>query len=251
MGFQGFSGFGPLRQPQTMNLGLNEYGMDEEDPFASQSQPTFQGMSPVDPMENAQMPLPPQIPTQNSVFESQSGPNKIHPATDAAYNRIKSLFDSYTPDTRATDRYNNLLDNMPEVNDVGIMRKIAGAGAAMGNLDSHFRRTGGGIEAADRVKYAPFINEMTAWKEKAGPFATAATNENQRNIQERTLVSNMMTAATADERNRIAQENNDEKNKIAQERNAILQAKQNGYTFTKVGDDLYACLLYTSDAADD
>jgi hypothetical protein len=160
------------------------------DGLGGRTEPTFQSNPLLDPTTNAQMPNA-GYPTQDSVLESQSRGLSEHPDATKNWIRLKSILDSmYTPQTGASDRYNKLLDNMPEINTPGIGRKIAAAGQALGNVGPHFTRTGGGQDAADRVLYAPFLQDMAAFKEKAEPFYKAADLENRQNINERTLASN-------------------------------------------------------------
>jgi hypothetical protein len=127
---------------------------------------------------------------------------------------------------------------MPQINNPGLGRKFVAAGAALGNVGPHFTRTGGGQDAADRVLYAPYLQQMAEFKEKAGPFQAAATAENARNIQERTLLSNMMTAQTAQDKLDESGRQADQKAEITRQRNAILASKDLGYTYTKLGDTL-------------
>jgi len=240
-----------LRMQNIMG-GANMGGSINEDPF----QTAPQRQSPFDVMDGTSM-MPPPVQTQNSVFDSQKR-NGIHPDTDQAMMRLKSILDSYQPDTTSVDRNNRLLDSAPQINNPSAMRRFAAMGQSIGNVDSHFRRTGGGPDAADRVLYAPYLQQMADWKEKTGPFATAAANENQRNIQERTLTGNMFTAQSAqdrimqqeaeaerkagiaDEKNAIARTAAEAKAENDRQRTAIAQAAQSGAKFRFDNGHLFA-----------
>lgn len=113
--------------------------------------------------------------------------------------RYGEMFDTinkyYTPTSRDIDRLSGLLDEYPERNNPSFGRKLTASMVALGDPTK-----GGGIQGAENVMYAPYMRDLSAWKEKAGPFQAAATAENARNINERQLTGNIVTNMTAQDR---------------------------------------------------
>lgn len=96
----------------------------------------------------------------------------------------------YSPETQATKRYNDLLDNIPQMQKPGILRTLAASAAGFAH----------GGDAAAKIQYEPYIRDITAWKDKATPFQQAATLENQSNNIERQLAGQAVTGYVADRR---------------------------------------------------
>ena len=92
--------------------------------------------------------------------------------------------DLYDPETQATNRFNELLEQMPERNKPGVLRKI---GASIVGL-------GGGPQAARRSLYAPYYNELEDWKEKIGPAQAGMTQERLGNVNKRQLAYQTISA---------------------------------------------------------
>jgi hypothetical protein len=132
--------------------------------------------------------------------------------------RIEQMNQYFTPETRASLRLNNLLDNAPKREPPSFARTIVAAG--MG-LSDHAN----GIKNGLTYMELPYQRDMADWKEKAAPFQQAATLENQQNVNERTLAGNMINADTQYERNQELVRNNDLKNEIALNRNRIDMIK--------------------------
>jgi hypothetical protein len=221
-----------LRSKNIIDSFGGDYGINN--PFTNS---TFMGTSPMDPTQNQQMPG---VPTQNSTFESQMQ-GKTHPAVEDSYQRLKAILDSYTPDTRSTDRLNNLLDNMPQMGNPSFARKLSATGAAIGNIGPGFTHSGT-PDAADRVLQAPYLKQMADFTAKAGPFQAAATNENNRNIQERTLTSNLLTAASQSDKIASASADADTRNKINQQKadTADFVARHPKWTIESKGSRMYS-----------
>ena len=151
-------------------------------------------------------------------------------------------------ETRASDRFNNLLDNAPERQEPNFMSRLAGAGAYLGNKS---RGIPGGYEAQEKAMYAPYYREMMDWTAKTQPFQQAATVENTGNVNERNLMGNFLTAASnraetaqradaAREREDTIRARDANNLKIQQERNAILKAKEEGVEFETRGEFIIA-----------
>lgn len=87
----------------------------------------------------------------------------------------------YTPETQATDAFNQLVQNAPQRNKPGIARRLAASGAALK----------GGPQAAEQFMYAPYMRDTADWMARMDPNYKAASLENQRNANERQLAGNM------------------------------------------------------------
>src|SRR3990170_1924504 len=124
----------------------------------------------------------------NNVFgESASTPPFVPETFNADsedYGDITGLINKmYTPETKASNQFNEMLGQYPERNKPGIMRRI---GAGLIGLE-------GGPEAAEKFMYQPFERKLVDWKAKIGPAQAAMTQERLGNVNERTLA--LQTAA--------------------------------------------------------
>jgi len=97
----------------------------------------------------------------------------------------------YTPETEATDKFNRLLKDFPQYERPSLGRTLVASGMALGD---------NGLENSQKFLNAPYIRDVAAWKELAGPAYNAANLERQSNVNQRTLASNMLTADAANRR---------------------------------------------------
>jgi hypothetical protein len=208
--------------------------------------PMNQGfISPVDPYlmggnETNEPFVSPTEPTFNAPELDMNAlpPHKGKEPTDDFKMYLDQLNQLYTPETQATNRFNQLLDNPPQMDEnPSIMRRIVAGGAGVGNIAM---RRPGGIEESEKVLQAPYLRNMADWKEKAEPFSRAAQQENAANAVERQLASGFLTNMTAqrkiDEQSRIA----DEKNRIANIRAEAYSYKNHGWKIQVAGDRIIA-----------
>jgi hypothetical protein len=178
-----------LRQQQLFdNYGMMDYmgnmgNMFEPQQAPSPLQPAF-GMPPEQPTTS---PLDPvfQAPQLQQIGASPPPPP---PSNQPSMDWIDKVNQLYTPETRASDRYNDLLDAAPERGDPGIARRIAASAAALNTGE------GGGIEAAEKFMYAPHYRNMQDWTAKTQPFGQASQQENVANANERQLTGQMVQA---------------------------------------------------------
>jgi hypothetical protein len=179
------------------------------------------GQGKFDPVWASQAPTPPPTPQTSDPGDLESLINAI--------NKV------YTPDTTSRDRFNTLLDNMPERNKPSWGRKLVASGMGLGAKDP-----ASALTTMEGAMYAPYIRDMAEFKEKAGPYQQAASLENTANINERTLAGNVVSAqrARADQqsRERIA----DQRNETNLIRNKAYALKANGYTIKFAGDRILA-----------
>ena len=146
------------------------------------------------------------------------------PGSQGGVSGLKELMDLtngiYTPQTSASERYNRLLDEAPEINKPSLMRSIMAAGINVG-ANAKGKDL---LDNSDRVNYAPYLRDQAAWKEKTGPYQQAAQLENSANSVERQLASGMATNLTAWQRNeqqaKTAQDKLDETIRANKEREA-------------------------------
>ncbi len=170
------------------------------------------------PITPNQMGVPPPPSTQ------VAGPARTPiPTLEEQIARINQL---YTPETRASDRMNNLLDRYPEQYNPTKMDRWT---AMLVGLGERNKQNGDPIGVQNSILQGPRIRDIEDWKNQATPFINAANNENNRNIQERTLFSNMITADTQARRLEETARNNDMRNEVQQETNRIRNLVANGF----------------------
>jgi hypothetical protein len=157
---------------------------------------------------------------------------------------IEALNKARPFETRASDRFNNLLDNAPEREDPGFLGRLAGMGAYLGNRT---RNIPGGFEAQEKAMYAPYYRELADWTAKTAPFQQAATIENTGNANERTQMGNFIQAQRLADTSRLAELKQEEttrsnmaKEDIARQRNAIAEAARMGARFETRGENIIA-----------
>lgn len=151
--------FGPLRQ-------RNIFGGDmyRTPPFVPEPSPTF----PTGPVA-AEAPI--MDPTQ-----------PVEPM-DAGID----LSQLYQPETAASQRFEQLMNQMPVREKPGKLRKLGASLIAIKNP-----------KLAEHFMYAPFEHGMEDWKEKMGPAYQAAGLERQENIQRRILTGESVRARQAE-----------------------------------------------------
>jgi hypothetical protein len=178
-------------------------GMTRE-PSYPYNDPGFTRTSPFDQSRfgpNIPVGQPPRIGQNNTPDDIQ--------ATIDAINKV------YTPETRASNRFNDLLDRFPEREEPSFARRLVAAGVGLGNRS---RGIPGGIGEQEKVLYAPHIRDLADFGARVGPFGQATQFENAANANERALAQNVVTSITAGnkqaEQSRIA----DERNRTNQER---------------------------------
>jgi hypothetical protein len=214
------------------NFGLNpeyDYGFDSGSPGMSPSDlppvndPFYNGAITKDPYANmwGQRKQPSPVDFGQGGFNPDisvpSQPTPEVPGTQPEIDMWERMQRMYKPDTYATDRLNRLLDTAPQTRGPGLGRGLIAASMALGN------RPTAEIEA---FKQAPYLREMADWKAKAEPYEKAAGLENQRNIQERTLVGQMAQYQTQAEKNAATDRNTQRKNDIAEMRARAYAWKQ-------------------------
>jgi hypothetical protein len=123
----------------------------------------------------------------------------------------------YKPAHTASDYYNKLMMEYPTRDmNPGFMRRLAASFAGMS----------GGPEAADKVLDQPFYDALEDWKNKMQPALASANLERYENVNERNIMSQAATRATAQQKADILQEAENRKNRegrdLAETRRARL-----------------------------
>jgi len=216
----------------------NDPGFTRTEPSSYDPPYNDPGIQPFDPSKfGPNIPIqqpPPRVSQNNSPYDIQQ--------TVDAINKV------YTPETRAGNRFNTLLDNAPVREEPSLMRRFAAAGVGLGNRT---RGIPGGLGEQEKVLYAPYIRDMMEWTAKTTPFSQAAQQENTANVNERTLAGNVVQSITAanrqadqsriaDERNQTAQEKIRSAERIAILRNNVDRMKQGGWKFETKGPEVIA-----------
>jgi len=119
----------------------------------------------------------------------------------------------YTPETEATNRFNQLIEEYPERNKPGMLRKIASVIAG----------TVGGPEMFDMSMYGNYNRKVADWKNKITPAQQAANLERQGNVNERTLAYQTISAQLREEAQQAKEENDERRANIAQQRANVYE----------------------------
>jgi hypothetical protein len=210
--------------------GLDQYGSDSSiDPSTDPSNNAdFQFPTPMLPIESLIRKQPHQIPEMPHQIQPQPAPTDTTPKK-SDYEQMMEIYDKmYTPQHTATDRLNTLLDQFPKQDayQPGLLRRLAALGVGLGK---------GGMKAQNEVLDAPYRDELASWKERAAPFQSAATLENQQNINERQLAASAAANTVAGRRAEETTRTNTAKEEIARQKNEIAWAKSQGATFDTKG----------------
>jgi len=126
----------------------------------------------------------------------------------------------YTPETEATEAFNQLVRNAPQRNKPGIARRLAASAGALGA-----GRQGKGIETAEQFMYAPFMRDTQDWMAKMDPNYKAASLENTRNANERQLAGNMAQYTMAERKQTETERKNKSEEEIRRKRAEVYDFK--------------------------
>lgn len=210
--------------------------MDNQNPFEEDYYHPYMNYEPEpasaipryeNPFQSEQLEVqPPQVPIPE--IPVQGG----YPGTRREPDYLE-MMRAYSPETKASEAYAELLRHYPQKEPPGIGRRAIASMIALK----------GGPEAAEKVMYAPYMRDVSAWKEQVEPAFRAAELENRANINERTLLSNSILAKTqmekqaelsriADEKNRIQEQRYRDQNEVALIRANAYRVKNNGAEVT-------------------
>lgn len=142
--------------------------------------------------------IPPTLP--------QSGANDIA-------SRMASL---YTPETAASDRYNQLIGEYPQREKPGLWRTAASILTALGP---------GGHEMGMQVAEQPFRQKMEDWKTKIGPAGSAATLERHTNANERQMAYQTASIELRGEADKARAAKDEARTKIMEDRAQVYRLK--------------------------
>lgn len=128
-------------------------------------------------------------------FSDGEMPSPMGQPEPQGFDVSRRMGELYTPETTATDRFNSLVENMPQYERPSMLRTIAAGLSAFGP---------GGHESGQQVMNWHNNRNMADWKNQLGPAQQAASLERQNNANERTLayqqVSNELRARADEER---------------------------------------------------
>lgn len=158
---------------------------------------------------------------------------------------IAMINKGYTPDFTDRDRLRALMDAVPERKAPSFARALTAAALSVKSQDP--------VKTAETVMQAPYLRDMASWKEKTEPFYKTADLENRQNINERTLMTNAVTAKTAADRLAENARQADLKNEQALGRNRIAMMKAQlgqGYKIIARGTTIKILNTATGDVRD-
>ena len=203
------------RQPNDINK-LRQQSLFQPTPDITMGDMGVYQPTPTYPQQGV---MDPRVPTESVRDVQQNIPVPQAPAPPEVNPRnMMSMWEQvnkiYTPETTARDRFGDLLDAPPQMEEPGWGRKLVAGGMGWGVKDPNES-----IKAMESVMYAPYHREMADWTARADPYHKAAQLENTANINERTLAGNILTAET--QANRLADQTRiaDEKNRIQEQKN--------------------------------
>lgn len=122
----------------------------------------------------------------------------------------------YQPETMATDRFNQLLSEMPQWEKPGVWRSIAAALSAFGP---------GGHDIGMKVAQQPYMTKMADWKSKMDPAYQAANLERQSNMNERQLAHQTVSGELTSRRDDARAKSAEEANRIRADRAEVYRLK--------------------------
>lgn len=209
--------FGGMPEPiQGVDFGMSNLPIMQSAPRAPAPQASSLGLG-----QNPFGTFDPGIPNQATpAMGPQVSPRAVDP-----YGIIDYVNRLYDPETEATERYNTLLNNYPERNDPSIWQKLVAAGMGWGAKDP--------IQTMENAMYAPYNREVADWSTQVGPYQQAASLENARNVNERTLAANLGT-------NLVNQQRYADQFELGQQKNEIAAAKTMGAKFLTSGNRIMA-----------
>lgn len=164
-------------------------------------------MSPSGPMPNSMgmepMPSQPMIPQEYSVGE-----------------RMNQL---YKPETAASDQYNQLVNQYPQQEQPGMLKKIGAI--ALASLSDLYGNKQGQEAYAGMTGETQHNRNVVDWKNKVGSAQNAATLERGTNTNERTMAYQTVSQELKQQADTAARENNEKKAAIAADRAEVYRLK--------------------------
>ena len=147
------------------------------------------------------------------------GDDSIPDPQTGIYNVANRMKELYSPDTRAEDRLNEMLDSYPVRSNPSMLRKIA-AGLV------NWRR---GPEQAQQVidNAGGFGDKLADWKNRIGPVSSAANIERGANANERTMAYQTIAQELRQQAQDAKEANDSKKLDIAQQRANVYEFKAN------------------------
>lgn len=152
--------------------------------------------------------------------------------TDPEFMTALEALRAYVPDTRASDRLNQLLDQYPEHEDPSIIRRAIASGLGLG----------GDVNQALKFLHQPHEEKLADWAAKVGPTNQAATQERGTNANERSILATLASAEGVGRRYDIAEQKNREDAAIQREKIALdkFKAEHPGWKFSYAGPTVIA-----------
>lgn len=149
--------------------------------------------------------------------QAPGGGTNTMPPSMTLQEYLDAINKAYTPDFTDRDRMRANLDAVPVRERPSFARSLVAAALSTKAEDP--------IATAEKVQYAPHYRAMADWTAKNEPFYKAADLENRQNINERTLMTNAVTAKTNADKLAESARQADLKNEQALGRNRIAQMK--------------------------
>ncbi len=136
----------------------------------------------------------------------------------------------YTPETEMTDKFNQMVGNIPSQADYkpSMLRRIGGALTAVGGgFDGKggFRFNPQSVEAGMNLMNEPLNKNLADFKTKIGPAYQAASLEKQNNVNERTMAYQTISQQLRAEADNERANNNERNAQIRENRAKIYEFK--------------------------
>jgi len=165
-------------------------------------------------------PFLPNLRFQNlfGIDPSQGMPNIQAPQQPMGPEHMNPL-EAYKPDTQAQEMLYRMLGEMPQRQEPGILRKIAGSLINMG----------GDPNATEDALYGPYRRQMTDWQTKWKPTLDVANQERASNVNLRQIATSAATNAAAQRRLDIQAGESERKAKEGQQNIAIREKRAATY----------------------
>lgn len=177
-------------------------------------------------------PEPPPLfnPPPMEVQPPEVGRQSPVPAISAGDRVAQEMSRLYTPETEATQRFNEMLGKYPAQEEYkpGWLRTIGSALTAVGGSFTprgDYQMNPQAMEAGMQMAYEPYTRKLTDWKNQMGPAYQAASLERQSNVNERTMAYQTIAQQLRAEADEERAKKNDRDAAIRQQRADVYEFK--------------------------
>src|SRR5262245_22219387 len=174
---------------------------------------------------------------------------KLKTPTDFSdYSVDERMRELYHPETSATDRFNQMVQEMPRNANYhpSLMSRIGGAltavagGMAPGRGFDFYHMNPEAVKAGLQVMNRPLLQEQADWESQIKPAEQAASLERYSNVTNRQIAFQTVSDELKQQAQQHRADNDEQKAQIAEHRAQIYELKGKGWTFDTHGPTIIA-----------